>query len=424
MLLFGRSQVHFNFGPSYSKPPLQYWLTTLSLPVFKNRTLAVRIWPLIYGLFTAVCIGWLAFLLQPHRPWAIVLAIAIAISCPPFCTGASRGLLDMGLAFFVTIAFVFAHLARKHAVWWIGVAVACWLAGLQKVPFVWLMWILILILRRNSSMDRKVLMNGWLFVSLLGAAAATLIWPALQLLNGMSLKDFYHQELVALLGPQNLGARPYFEIPYRLVITSGYGIFLLIAPFVVLLWRSASFPQSIRELSIVCLTIMGILVITQFRSVRYTLPILPALCLILAVVFHRLLEQKGVVRKQAAILLSLLAVAGLVQAKIEVDYRRKNVENEKQVAEELGALQESSMKTVLLNAQNEGTALLYDSFYLFHGNLRFPLTKYTSEQIRHSPPTPPVLGVCVADDFPVVQEVYADPKIQFTLARFIVWRID
>src|SRR5205807_3454598 len=50
MLLLGRSEVHFNFNPSFEKPPLQYWLTSLTLRRFENRTLAVRVWPWCYGV--------------------------------------------------------------------------------------------------------------------------------------------------------------------------------------------------------------------------------------------------------------------------------------------------------------------------------------------------------------------------------------
>src|SRR5437588_12745897 len=48
MLLRGRGEVHSNFNPSFQKPPWQYWLTSLTLPRFNNRTLAVRIWPQCY----------------------------------------------------------------------------------------------------------------------------------------------------------------------------------------------------------------------------------------------------------------------------------------------------------------------------------------------------------------------------------------
>ena len=59
MLLLGRGSVHDNFEVSVVKPPLQYWLTTLTLPHFKTPELAVRIWPLLFGMLTAIATGWL-----------------------------------------------------------------------------------------------------------------------------------------------------------------------------------------------------------------------------------------------------------------------------------------------------------------------------------------------------------------------------
>src|SRR5215471_9829939 len=60
MLLLGRSEVHFNLKPSFEKPPLQYWLTSFSLASLPNKTLAVRIWPWLYGALTAITIAALA----------------------------------------------------------------------------------------------------------------------------------------------------------------------------------------------------------------------------------------------------------------------------------------------------------------------------------------------------------------------------
>ena len=79
---------------------------------------------------------------------------------------------------------------------------------------------------------------------------------------------------------------------------------------------------------------------------------------------------------------------------------------------------------VLIKAVEGGGDLLYDSFYLFHGNLRFPVAKLTVDELRRAPPPPPVLAVCVARDFPVVQDVYANVHTQFNRAQFILWRVD
>jgi len=183
MLLLGRSEVHYNFHPSFEKPPLQYWLTSLTLPRFNNRTLAVRIWPWCYGILTAISIAWLAFLLEPSRRWLVPLSVAVLASCPLFSTEASRGLLDSGLAFFTTIAIALAQLARKHPTWWLAVAAACWHGSLQKIPITFLVWVLLLAVRLTSATELQRLRSPWLLVSILGAVVTIAIWAVAQLLT-------------------------------------------------------------------------------------------------------------------------------------------------------------------------------------------------------------------------------------------------
>src|SRR6266404_943599 len=95
MLSTGPWLVHFNFRPSFEKPPLQYWLTSLTLPRLENPSLAVRIWPVVYAVLTAVALAWLVLTIEPHRPWLGPLSVAVLFSCPLFATQATRGLLDI-----------------------------------------------------------------------------------------------------------------------------------------------------------------------------------------------------------------------------------------------------------------------------------------------------------------------------------------
>ena len=64
------------------------------------------------------------------------------MSSPFFLFEVSRALLDSGLMLFVTLAIIFAQLARKHAVWWLAVAIACGLGTLQKIPLGFLMLVI------------------------------------------------------------------------------------------------------------------------------------------------------------------------------------------------------------------------------------------------------------------------------------------
>src|SRR5438132_14215910 len=76
--------VHYNFERSFEKPPLQYWLTSVTLPRLQDRAVAVRVWPLLYGVLTAIALGWLVRLVEPDEPWLIPLSVVILVSAPLF----------------------------------------------------------------------------------------------------------------------------------------------------------------------------------------------------------------------------------------------------------------------------------------------------------------------------------------------------
>src|SRR5205085_8028422 len=279
--------VHYNFHRSFEKPPLQYWLTGLTLPRFQNRAVAVRVWPLLYGVLTAAALGWLVFLIKPERPWLIPLTVAILISEPLFSTECAHGLLDVGLAFFTVLTIVSAELARKNPKWWLGVAIACWLGSLQKIPLPFLIWALIVIVRLTNRDDRTVLRTGarWLIGGMLVALALMSIWPLLQLIHyQMPIGRLFHEEVVVWLGPTQLGRKPYFEIPIAMSLHPGglCGFLSLIALFVISFSKREQASGSVREIALVTLAFLVLAIVFNFRHIRYAIPIVPSLCLLLA----------------------------------------------------------------------------------------------------------------------------------------------
>jgi len=427
MLMTGRWVVHYNFHRSFEKPPLQYWLTSLTLPRFQNRALAVRVWPLFYGILTAAALAWLVLLIEPNRPWLVPLSLAILVSAPLFSTECARGLLDVGLALFTTLTIIFTELARKKPVWWIGVALACGLSSLQKFPLPFLIWVLIVLVRLTSRDERAELRKGmgWLAGSMLLAIALMSIWTLLQIRDyGMSLNLFYHDEILVWLGPQYLGGKPYFEIPIAMSLEGGLcGFLSLIGLFVILFSKRERESRTAWELAWVTLAFLLLLIVSNFRHVRYAIPVVPVLCFLLAFVFYRFLRGAPPVRKRATVALFVLLAAGFIHAGIHIHLRRRDVDDEKAVAEKLGQLQQGGTETVLIKAIVPGNDLLWDSFYLFHGNLQFPVTKLTTDEIRRQQPKPPLIGASIARDFPVVQELYPNVEVELTRAQFICWRV-
>jgi 4-amino-4-deoxy-L-arabinose transferase-like glycosyltransferase len=425
MLLTTPWVIHFNFQRSFEKPPLQYWLTALTLPRLQNRTLAVRVWPLVYGCFSLIALGWLVSLVEPNRPWLIPLSLLMLASSPLFSPEASRGFLDMGLTFFTIMVIVFAQLARRQSAWWLAVAAVCWLGSLQKIPLPFLVWVVIVLVRMTSPVERSGLRSRWLIASMLLAIATMAIWPLIQIVKyNMPWAQVFYKEVIVWTGPTELGIRPYFAILFGLSTLGGAcGLISFLAAFVVLFSKKKRAAAAVREIAIVSLAVITLAVVTNFRGVRYIIPIIPCLCFLLALLFHRFLEQRKVIRLRTAIVLTVVLLAGFVHSTITIDRRRKEAVDQKLIAEKLGTLQLAGAKTLLIKTEKPGEDLLWDSFYLFYGNLRFPVIARTIDQIRKDPPKPPLIGACIARDFPVIGELYPNIQVELVRAQFVCWQV-
>jgi hypothetical protein len=253
----------------------------------------------------------------------------------------------------------------------------------------------------------------------------------------------FHEEVIVSLGPARFGARPYLEIPLLMIINGGLsGLFALLSPVVILLSRKETDPPAIRAIALVSLVMIALAIVSNFRHVRYIIPILPVLCFLIALVFYRFLERPQPIHALTIAALAVLLVAGVIETKIEIDHLEgkddrndrintlipaltvpKDVTDEKLIAEKLGTLQSDGTKIVLVKAIKPGADLLWDSFYLFHGHLRSPVTKYTVDKIRANPPQPPLIGACVARDLPVLQQLYPNLRAELVRAQFVCWEV-
>jgi len=422
MLLLGRGAVRDNFAVSVVKPPLQYWLTTLTLPRFEKREVAIRIWPLLFGTLTATATAWLAYLIEPKQPWLMPLAVGLLFTCPLFLTELCRGMLDSGLALFTTLAIIFAQLARRRPTWWLGVAIVCWLGTLQKVPLIALIWVIIVLLRFFSPAERATLRTRWLPISAVLACMLISIWPLLQSAwYRVSLADVFPlYEALDLMSPSRLGAKPFLEVPFRLTTTWPCGAVALFAAVAVHFGRHKDSRPAVVEISICSLVLVILVVLFGFRNARYAVPILPCLALLLALFLFWLWKQRT---RFASFVLLFVVVASLAGPEITrriVDARRKDHSEQKLIAEKLGALQtDGGTQTVILEPDK---GVLPEQFYLFYGNLRGRVQTWSVAEMREAHPKRPAIGVCNAQDLPAVQESYRDVTIEMRQGQFICWR--
>ena len=420
MLRQGPWAVRNNFEVIGLKPPLQYWLTTLTLPRFQNRELAVRIWPLIYGALTAALLGWLAFVVDPERPWLVPISVGLLLTCAIFLKETSRALLDSGLTFFAMLAIVSAQLARNRPAWWLGVGLACWLGALQKIPLIILVWLIIIAVRLGTPGERRTLRSGWLLVAVAATALALAVWPLIQMLQfQLSFADFFRLSEVIDLTVRR-AARIYLEIPCRLTTAWPCGVFALAAAASLPFITTAKHRSPIVELSVICLAWLTLSVVSNLRNVRYILPIIPCLCLLLALFLYWMLEQRKRIYTVFAVIITVLAMAGIVIAQCIINHDRLDLSDEVRMARELGARQAPTKRLLIVEGRNR---LQREEFYLFYGDLKFPLTNFTLAQICQSPPVPPLLGICHIRDLPIIQKQFPGLQIQSAIGQFVCWEV-
>jgi 4-amino-4-deoxy-L-arabinose transferase-like glycosyltransferase len=422
MLLMGGGTVRDNFVVSVVKPPLQYWLTTLTLPRFEKREVAIRIWPLLFGALTAIATAWLACLIEPERPWLMPLSAGLLLTCPLFLTEASRGLLDTGLTLFVTLAIIFAQMARREPRWWLGVALVCALSALQKIPLVALVWFIIVIVRYFSPSERATLRTPWLVASFLLALALMAIWPLTQM-TGQDISLFHVfrlNEAVDLMGSSRLGARPFLEVPFRLITTWPCGAVALFAAVAVHFGRTKDSSPAVAEISIVVLTMLGLLVLLSFRSARYMVPMLPCFCVLLALFLFRLWEHRRPVTLFVLLFVTVCSLLGPEITRRIIEGRRKDHSEQKLIAEKLGALQQGQATQIVILEPDKG--VLPEQFYLFYGNLRTPVETWSVTKMQAAHPSHTAIGACNIRDLNAVRENYRDVTIELTQGEFICWR--
>jgi hypothetical protein len=65
---------------------------------------------------------------------------------------------------------------------------------------------------------------------------------------------------------------------------------------------------------------------------------------------------------------------------------------------------------------------LPEQFYLFYGNLRFPVEPWSNEALREAHPDRAAIGVCNVRDLETVRQGYRDVVIEMNEGEFVCWR--
>ena len=422
MLLVGRDAVRDNFAVSVLKPPLQYWLTTLTLPRFAKPEMSVRIWPLLFGTLTGIATGWLLYLIEPNQPWLMPLGVGLLTTCPLFLMETTSGRLDTGLTLFTTLGVIFAQLARREPQWWLGMATVCWLCSLQKIPLVPLIWFIIVAVRYFTPSQRATLRTLWLPAGFLLALVLMAVWPLIQMTkHGVSLIDFFFvDEARIMISPSQLGSKPFFEVPFRLVTTWPCGGVALFAAVAVQFSSKKDSRPAELEISFITLTVLLLLVLVGFRNGRYLMPLLPCFCVLLAPFLFSLWESRRPITSFVVLFVAISSLLGPEIGRRIVEGRRHDYSQQNRIAEKLGSFQQGESVQIVILEPDKG--VLPEQFYLFYGNLRTPVQPWSVTDMQAAHPSHPAIGVCNIRDLNAVRQNYRDVSIEMTQGQFICWR--
>ena len=138
------------------KPPLQYWLTGISMKLGMPDLLALRIWSFISFLGLLLAGGYFCFLLTGGNVWAGAACILMLCNSSVLVSLGRSGLLDAGMGFFVMSSLLAFYLARENDWAWLVCGLMIGLGSLQKAPVALVfVGIMLFILARQRDEDYR-----------------------------------------------------------------------------------------------------------------------------------------------------------------------------------------------------------------------------------------------------------------------------
>jgi 4-amino-4-deoxy-L-arabinose transferase-like glycosyltransferase len=271
---------HLNYVAYVEKPPLLYWLTSMSYVVLGVNEFAARVPVALSALITVVATYY--FALRTYGRRVAIVAGAILITTPLFAILAQVLTTDMTLTMLTTVASYALFLHWREGGRWCWIAyVAIALAILTKGPVGAILPIAALAAFLIWERDLRGAIAG--FNAIAGIVLVIVIavpWFVALAIREPGYLDFYivgeHFER-AFVSDYSHAEAFYFYIP---VIVAGMLPWSLMVP--ILTWRDSA-PNHARRF---CLTAAAVIVvlfsIASAKLIPYILPALPFLAILIA----------------------------------------------------------------------------------------------------------------------------------------------
>ncbi|MGD8396556.1 MAG: glycosyltransferase family 39 protein [Candidatus Eiseniibacteriota bacterium] len=357
--------VHDNFAPRFNKPPLQYWLTALTIPWTEDREWPVRVWSALGSVAAVAAVAWLAATVAGAGSWAVPLAALFCLLDGGFSVAGRSALLDAWMMAFNTAAVAAALAARAERRWW-WAAAACVAAGAwQKAPIA-LALVAVVCVARIAEGDRRFLRCPTFHLAMAGGLALTFSWPVWQwTLHGTEfLQVQYLDEMVRRSGaltekPARFHPWIYFTLlwdSWHLLWPAALGGLVCI-PFTPLRRN-----RPLVVVAVLAAALLAILSGLSFRSHRYAAYVVPMFSVVAAVALTHVLAGRRLL--VAVVLLTLPGLSAFPQV---YDARNRDKRPDlKRAASDLGAAYRPGERPLLVRAAKSD---LRTDAMLFYGEL-------------------------------------------------------
>ena len=411
LLLNDYANVHLYFEPSFNKPPLQYYLTTLSMRLFDDPELCVRIWSLLYATGCLILIAWVYLQLRPEKYIEAFAAAFFVATYPHFVDNARLGLLDMGALFYLLLTLLGSFKAlRNPKTGWLLAGVAaglgCWqkntlsLGALTVVSLFFACW----------KETRASMRNRWWFYGILLALSIGLAWPVLQFISHPADYSAALQKDWSHLTTQDAFIDPQDYFLYLKWMARKWGPVSLLALIAIMGSIVSPVIRKERRLVIIISLAVGyILTISLFKFKRnyYVLPAIPFLSITL-VYFYA-----SIWRTKTWLLYSLYAGCGFTTILLSAyHYMRPSKDYAPQVAliREVARTADASEALCFIckDRHFESIESLFPAFVLYYGQLNRPIAAHTLRSLSRLPAGTPACGILYAGVFEEAKPFFID----------------
>lgn len=303
-----------NYVKYFEKPPLLYWLNSLSFAIFGQNEFAARFPCALAGLLTILCTYWLGRELLGRRV-GVVAAVIVGTSVGFIALGRIN-LTDMPLTFCMTLclgAFILAvedkgeRKSFYYHLFYIGAALAVLAKGLIGILLPGTIIFLFLLLRKRWGLLREMrLLTG---IPLFFLVAAP--WFILVSIKNPEFARFFfiHEHFERFLTKVHGRYQPiWYFIPILLGIMLPWSLYIPVALKKVWTERKSESGDILSWLAIWGLFIFIFFSKSNSKLIPYILPVVPPLAILVAVCFDSAEERGRVFRGRFITLAAAITV--------------------------------------------------------------------------------------------------------------------